>query len=290
MMTGRMNVTTLWCLLTLTVTASLGMAAEAEYDIGPLDVLRIAVLGQAEMSGEFAVESDGMLNFPFVGRIKASEMTASELEKKLVALLSDGYLKRPQVAVSVKEYRSQRVYVTGEIQRPGPYSLNADRTVLGLLVEIGSLGPNAGHELIVSRPPQPAPPPLLIDGRNDGESRGDELPLPVPLEELFRVNLNELQSGKSDANMVLRAGDTVRVPKAANIYVQGFVTHGGPIRYEDGMNVFQALNIAGGVSERGAAGRVKLVRLIDGKPVETKANPNDVLQPGDTLIVPERFF
>lgn len=267
-----------------------GGFAEDEYDIGPLDVLRIAVLGQSEMSGEFAVEPDGMLNFPFVGRIKAAEMSPRELEKKLVALLSDGYLKRPQVAISVKEYRSQRVYITGEVPRPGPYSLHADRTILGLLTDLGPLGPNAGHEMIIVRPPQPVPPPLLFDERDRGAARGDDLPLPKPMEEVFTVKLTDLQSGRADVNMQLKAGDTVRIPKAANVYVQGFVAHPGPLRYEDGMTVFQALALSGGVNERGAAGRVKLVRLVNGKPTESKPNATDILEPGDTLMVPERFF
>jgi polysaccharide biosynthesis/export protein len=263
--------------------------AEEKYDIGPLDILRVSVLGQPEMSGEFPVEADGMMAFPFLGRIKASDMTLPEFEKKLTTLLADGYLKRPQVAVSVKEYRSQRVYVTGEVGRPGPYSLRTDRTLQGLLTDLGPLGVNAGHEVVVTRPPLPAPPPLLFDAAPE-RSPGDELPLPAAAEEVFRVNLAELQSGKPSSNIELRAGDTVRIPKAANIYVQGFATHPGPLRYEEGLTVFQALNLAGGVSERGAAGRVKLVRLVNGNQVETKPSPNDILQPGDILIVPEKFF
>jgi polysaccharide export outer membrane protein len=263
-------------------------AEEESYDIGPLDVLRVSVLGQPEMSGEFSVEADGMMAFPFVGRIKASEMSTRELEKKLVALLSDGYLKRPQVAISVKEFRSQRVYVTGELQKPGPYSLRADRSILGLLSDIGPLGGNAGHEVVVTRAPQPSPDPFLFDAATS--MRGDELPRPVPVEEVIHVKLNELQSGKPEANILLRAGDTVRIPKASNIYIQGFVTRPGPYRYEEGTTVFQALNLAGGVSERGAAGRTKLVRLVNGKPTESKPVATDVLQPEDTLIVPERFF
>jgi polysaccharide biosynthesis/export protein len=261
-----------------------------DYDIGPLDVLRIGVLGQPEMSGEFSVEADGLLSFPFVGRVKASGMTAPELEKKLTTLLSDGYLKKPQVSVSVKEFKSQRIFVTGEIARPGPYSLRMDRTLLGLLTEIGSLSPNAGHELVVVRPPDAPPPPLLVDAGPEGSAHGDTLPLPTPAEEVTRVKLSELQSGKPEANIVLRAGDTVRIPKAASVYVQGFVARPGPYRYEQGLTVFQALNLAGGVTERGAAGRVKLIRFVDGKKLETKPSPTDVLEPDDSLFVPERFF
>jgi len=75
---------------TLLLTGALCAADEEQYDIGPLDILRVAVLGQPEMSGEFSVEVDGMLSFPFLGRIKATEITPHECEKKLTTLLSDG--------------------------------------------------------------------------------------------------------------------------------------------------------------------------------------------------------
>src|SRR5262245_55909433 len=58
-------------------------AAAQEYEIGPADVLNVLVLGQAPMSGEMAVDGDGMLAFPFLGRVKASGLSPSELERKL---------------------------------------------------------------------------------------------------------------------------------------------------------------------------------------------------------------
>ena len=112
------------------------------------------------MSGEFMVDRQGMIQFPFLGSVKASEMSAHELERKLTTLLSDGYLKRPQVSVTVKESNSQRVYVTGEVRKPGAYGLRADRSLRGLLADIGELGPDAGHEVVVIRPPKPEEPPI----------------------------------------------------------------------------------------------------------------------------------
>ena len=75
------------------------------------------------------------------------------MERKLTTLLSEGYLRKPRVSVAVKEFGSQLVYVTGEIKTPGPYSLKADRSLLALLTQVGELTANAGHEVIVVRPP-----------------------------------------------------------------------------------------------------------------------------------------
>jgi polysaccharide export outer membrane protein len=145
-----------WSLAGLAALLAAALPA-AEYEIGPGDVLKIVVAGQAEMTGSFAVDAEGMLGFPVLGRVKASEHTTLDLERKLTTLLADGILKRPQVTVTVAEYGSQKVFVAGEVARPGQYALKADRTLLVLLGDIGPLGPGAGHEVIVVRPPAAAP-------------------------------------------------------------------------------------------------------------------------------------
>jgi polysaccharide export outer membrane protein len=263
----------------------------AEYEIGPSDLLRVTVLGQPEMSGEFSVEPDGVLNFPLLGKVKASEMSTQALEKKLVQLLSDGYLKRPQVSVIVKEYRSQRVFVTGEIQRAGPYALKGDRSLFGLLADIGSLGADVGREVILTRAPRPAAPPRLAELSPEATlARSDPPPQPLPTPEVIHVSLQDLQASGSGKNITLRAGDTITVPRAAQVYVSGYVAKPGPYRYLEGMTVLQLLNQAGGVTERGSSGRIKVVRLVEGKKVEQRVQLTDTVQPEDMLTVPERLF
>jgi polysaccharide export outer membrane protein len=327
------------------VSRARAQAAGGDYEIGPGDVLSVVVIGQAPMTGSFPVDTEGMVNFPILGKIKAAQHTTVELERKLTTLLADGILRRPQVTVSIAEYGSQRVFVTGEVQRPGRYALKADRSLLGLLGDIGALGSNAGHEVIVIRPPAAgglataAAGPLsvaeegaAVDGAaddggkaEDGKGRSkrerekgkngkrsekdapeddagnDEasapaaptvpgLPFVAPGSEVFRVSLLELQSGNPERNLRLQAGDTVYFPRAAQVYVMGSVFRPGPYRFEEGMTVLQALTLAGGATERGSAGRTKVVRIVDGKKVEKKAKATDLVQPEDTLVVPERFF
>src|SRR5688572_28479391 len=97
------------------------------YSIGPDDVVNVVVIGQKEMTGEFPVDRDGMLVFPVLGKVKAAGLSAPELERKITTLLSDGILRRPQVSVAVREFRSQKVFVTGAVGRPGTYAVKADR-------------------------------------------------------------------------------------------------------------------------------------------------------------------
>ena len=297
------------------LAAGAATAGAADYEIGPGDVLKVVVLGQAEMTGEFRVDPEGMINYPILGKIKASGHSALEVERKLTLLLADGYLRRPQVTVTVAEYASQKVFVTGEVSRPGAWALKADRSLLALLSELGPLGPNAGHEVIVIRPPAAGPAEATADTPaappaegGEGEAPPDAssttttttvpaapdaaaaLPFAVPGAEIFRISLLELQSGNPEKNLPLQAGDTVYVPKAAQVYVMGSVARPGALRYQEGMTVLQALTLAGGVTERGSAGRTKVIRIVGGKKVEKKVKPTDLVQPEDTLMVPERFF
>lgn len=297
-------------LLALAVLLGGTALAQETYEIGAGDVLHVVVLGQSEMSGDFPVDREGMLSFPFLGRVKASDLSLKDLERKLTTLLADGYVKRPQVSITFKESRRQKVFVTGEVKKPGAYSLKADRSLRTLLTEVGELTADVGHEVIVVRVPKepPSPPPAVPEGENreaSPEPTPTPAPSPTPIptpppevlalpgylpgSEVFHVSLRELQSGNPDKDFPVEPGDTIFLPKAAQVYVTGYVARPGAFRFEEGMTVYKALALAGGVTDRGSS-RAKIVRIVEGKKKEFKAKPTDVLQPEDTIVVPERFF
>ncbi len=272
------------------------LSAQEDYEVGARDVVRIVVIGQSDLTADFEVDPEGMLTLPLLGKVKASDLTAQELGRKLTTLLADGYLKQPQVSVSIKEFRSQSVFVTGEVAKPGPYPLKADRSLLALLGDIGSLGQNAGHEVVVIRPAAPtegAPPSQLAEIPTDLEGLQQQVEVARDAQ-IIRVSLRLLQAGDLEQNLVLRAGDTVYFPPARQIYLSGQVARSGPYKYQEGMTVLQALTVAGGITPRGAAGRTKIVRNVEENGVkvrrELKVKMEDLVQPEDTLVVPERFF
>ena len=80
------------------------------------------------------------------------------------------------------------------------------------------------------------------------------------------------------------------VSRAESVYVFGQVRNPGAYPVQKDTTVLQALSLAGGVTDRGATGRIKIVRMIDGKRVEIKAKLDDLVRPLDTIMVPERFF
>jgi polysaccharide export outer membrane protein len=289
----REILTALLC-LGLSMFASDRLVAD-DYEVGPGDVLHIAVFGQQDMTGDFTVDAQGMLSFPFLGHVKASGMSTQELERKLTTLLSDGFLKKPHVSAEMKEFHSRRVYVTGEVQKPGAYGLRPAQSLFALISDIADLTQNAGHEVVVIRPPAAAPdagavPPSPGDSPSPGADSGPLYPGQVPGSQIFHVSIRDVRSGNPANDLRLEAGDTVYFPKAAQFYVAGYVNRPGAFRFDEGTTVYQALALAGGVADRGSAGGIKIVRIEGGKRKELKVKPTDLVLPEDTIVVPERFF
>jgi polysaccharide biosynthesis/export protein len=245
------------------------------YVIGPQDVLAITVFDQATLSNKYTVEADGTFTFPLVGRVKASGMTLRAFEGELKRLLADGYFKDPQLSVAIEEYRSQRIFVVGEVRHPGPMALSGGMTLIEVIARAGSTLATASGELLIVR--------------HSGDASGPQLP-DSSTAETIRVSLKDLESGARAPNVQLKDGDTIFVPQAAFIYVFGQVRNPGSYPIQRDTTVLQALSLAGGVTETGAMNRIRIVRIVDGEKKELKVKPTDIVKGGDTVIVPERFF
>lgn len=256
---------------------------QADYSVGPQDVLTITVFGETELSGKYTVEQDGTFTFPQLGRIKAGGLSLRALEQELKKQLADGYLRNPQVAVAIENYRSQRILIMGEVRSPGEYQLSGEMTLLAALARAGSTTPSAAREAIVVRAPKRgALPPLASRSLVDvGEQ---------PEGDIVRIDLAELQAGNMSLNVLLLDGDTVNVPKLQSIFISGQVKSPGGYAVEPGMTLLQALSLAGGLTDRGSDNRITILRVVDGKQKETKGKLTDIVQPGDTIVVKERFF
>lgn len=252
------------------------VSAQTDYIIGAQDVLTITVYDQADLSGKFTVDPDGSLTFPLLGRLKAAGLTLRALEDDLKKRLSDGYIRNPQVSASVEQYRSQRIFVMGEVRAPGAYQLTGDMTIIEAIARAGSTTLQAADEVMIVRP-------------KDGRANGPVLPSDDE-STVIRVNLRDIQEGALSKNVQLRDGDTLVVQKARSVYVFGQVKAPGAYPVDKDTSVLQALSLAGGVTDRGSTGRIKIVRAVDGKKKEIKVKLTDMVEPGDTIIVAERFF
>jgi len=248
----------------------------ANYIVGPQDLLKVTVFNEDQLSGQFRVDNDGQFSYPFLGRIKAGGTTLREIAALLTAKLADGYLRNPQVTVQVEQFRSQNVFVMGEVRSPGKYTLTGAVTLIEALAQAGSTTPSAGSEVLILHPKESTKgaPTLPEDGDADVE----------------RVNLREIETGRLSQNVTIRDGDTIFVPKAERFYVIGQVRNPGSYVLEPKMTVLQAISLAGGVSERGSNRRIHIIRIVDNKKREIDAKPTDIVQPGDTIVVRSRLL
>lgn len=246
----------------------------ANYIIGAQDVLSITVLEDDKLNGKYAVEADGSFSFPLIGRIQAGGMTIRDFEALLKAKLKDGFFVNPQVSVAVEQYRSQRVFVTGEVRSPGMIPLTGGMTLVEALTRAGGVsGNSASGEVAIVRQKQPG---------KAGSKDGDE---PI------RVSLRGLEAGGRTGNIELQDGDTIYVLRAESLYVFGEVNNPGAHSVREDMTVLQALALAGGATPDAALNRIRIIRMEKGVRKEIKkVKLSDLVMAGDTIIVPERYF
>ncbi len=157
----------------------------SEYIIGPEDVLHISVWKDESLTTDAVVRSDGKISVPLINDIQASGLTVMQLTKEITGKLKE-YIPGVDVTVIVTEMNSNKIYVQGEVTRPGPQPFNGNLTVIQALALAGGLTPYADRDSIV----------IL---RENGEK--------------LRFNYKEVMHGKRlEQNIRLRRGDTIIVP------------------------------------------------------------------------------
>lgn len=270
-------------LIGLVVLGSVGVAgqpavppaAPPTYAVGANDVLAIKIYDEPALSGSFRVDPDGSITYPLLGRVAVAGQTVRAIEEDLTRRLSEGFLRRPQVAVEIAEFRSRNVFIMGEVRSPGKYAIEGEVTLLEVLARAGSFTPAAGTEILVRR--------ARPGGVTPAAGTDDEV-------EVLRVGVNDLYTGSAAFDLVLQDGDTIIVEQAPRFYIAGFVRNPGFYVLQPNMTVQQAIAVAGGLSERGSNRGIKVQRIVDGKPVEVGAKLTDLVQPNDTIRIRQRYL
>lgn len=158
------------------------------YVIGAEDVLTVAFWRDREMSGDVIVRPDGKISLPLINEIEAAGLTPDELRVKLMDA-AKRFLEDPNATVVVKAINSRKVFITGEVAKPGAYQLQGPTSVIQLIAMAGGLHEYADSSNIV-----------VIRKENGRETS-------------FRVNYKDVTKRKNlKQNIELRPGDTVIVP------------------------------------------------------------------------------
>jgi polysaccharide biosynthesis/export protein len=160
----------------------------AGYVIGADDVLSIVYWKDKDMSADAKVRPDGRIALPLINEIQAAGLTPEQLHKKLTEE-SKKYMEDANITVVVREINSRKAFITGEVNKPGPYPLTSPTTVMQLISMAGGLRDYANSKKI-----------MIMRSEN-----GRQTSLPF--------NYKDVASGKNlMQNIELRPGDTVVVP------------------------------------------------------------------------------
>jgi polysaccharide export outer membrane protein len=153
---------------------------------------RSPVFEEPSLTGKYRVENDGFFNFPFLERVRAAGPDTQRPPGRDDEAPRRWLHQNPQVRVEVDQYKSQTIFVTGEVRSPNEYTMTgSSMTLLQAPGDGGVSHANASNEVIVSRQPL---------------SPGAEM-------EIIRINRRDLELGRAGYDLGLKDGDVINVPK-----------------------------------------------------------------------------
>jgi len=240
----------------------------ATYLLGAGDVLELNVFQVSELNLKIRVNGRGQIMLPLLGLIDVNGRSLADVEKTIAKMLQAKYLQNPQVSLFVDEYRSQEVTVMGAVGKPDVYRVRRPRSVFEMLSMAGGLSRSAG-DIIRVQTTQVEP--------NSGQH--------VAMNLLLSVD-KLLAGGESVADIRLHGGDSVIVPEAGVVFVEGAVKKPGSYKMQGETNVLKAIAMAGGVPWAGRESRVEVIREIGGEPIAIDVNLNKVRKrQGDDVVL-----
>lgn len=250
--------------------------------VGLDDLIAVSVSNLPELTRNFRVSGDGTLPVPLIHeKLRVAGMYPAQIEQAIAAaLVKEGVLVSPTVSVSVAEYRSRPVSVVGAVRHPITFQAMGETTLLDAITRAEGLGPEAGAEILISRP------------HVGGAAEASALVMRVPVKGLIDL-------ADPTLNIKLFGGEEIRVPEAGRVYVVGNVKKPGafPVQDGTGTSILKMLALSEGLMpytnkqayvyrREGAAGSrseipVQLSQIIDRK------QPDFALQPNDVLYIPD---
>jgi polysaccharide export outer membrane protein len=259
------------------------------YVLGSGDQVLVRVLDVEEFNDKpVRIEMDGSIRLPLVGRIQASGSTAEQLASRVSDGLK-GYVRHPQVTISIAEFGSQPVSVIGSVKSPGIHQLQGRKTLVEVLSLAGGVTDDAGYSVKITR-----------------RAEFGAIPLPNATTDpdtgfhVAEVNLKGiLEATHPEQNIAIQPNDVISVPRAKMIYVTGQVRRSGGfvLNGRDSMTVLQAISLAGGVDTASAPEHTRILRAglssadraempIDLKKIMEGKATDVALQPEDILFIP----
>jgi polysaccharide export outer membrane protein len=105
--------------------------------LGPGDVIEVRIFNEPELSGTHQVQANGTVRLPLVGVVQAAGLTSDELTLRIEVKYNEKYLTNADVSIIIREFTSRKVYVLGQVAKPGPYQFEGKMTVLAAIAQAG---------------------------------------------------------------------------------------------------------------------------------------------------------
>ena len=258
-----------------------GSANLPSQPIGPSDLIAVSIYDAPELSRTIRVGADGYFALPMLKqRLMANGLYPADLEAAIgTALREEEILVSPVVTVTIAEYHSHPISVSGSVKLPLVFQAEGPTTLLEAIARAQGLNADAGREILISRP-QPGP-----DGKSVMLTR--------------RISVRSLfDDADPELNVTLTGGEEIRVPEIGKIYVMGNVKKSGAFPVQDGADttVMQMLALAEGLSpfankqafiyRREAAGSKNEIPVPLDKIMKRQA-PDVPLTANDILYIPD---
>ena len=173
----------------------------SEFVLGPGDEIEVNVYRNPDLTGKYMIPPDGLISFPLLGEIKVAGIGITELRKTITSGLSN-FLVEPYVSIGVLSIRSQKLYVLGEVEKPGVFQINSPINIIEAVSMAGGLTVDAQKNSLL----------LIRGGLNSPQ--------------LTTINLKKtLEQGDLSENITLIGGDIVYVPATYITSVDRFFVH-----------------------------------------------------------------
>ena len=167
-------------------------SSQADYVVGPGDVLDISVWKEEALTKSLVVLPDGYIHFPLIGEIRAAGKTVAEIREEIKQKISV-YAPDPVLSVEVRQVNSMIIFVLGRVNNPGKFGVNAKTNVLQGIAMAGGLNPFAKRNDI-----------KVI--RQEGGKGAEKT-------QSFAFRYDDVADGKNlEQNIWLQRGDVVLVP------------------------------------------------------------------------------
>jgi polysaccharide export outer membrane protein len=264
-----------------------------DYLLGPNDVIEVRVMNEPQLGGEFELDMDGNVEFPFLDEpVQAKCRTLNAIRKDYTAALAK-FIKNPRVYVRLKEQRSRKESVIyGAVRSFQRFDMRRPVRLLELISNSGGVTEQHSGTIQIIH----TAPPMCEEGERVASApaaQTDELGLPYSI-----YKVTDLKEGKAEANPYIRQGDIIYVAEASPIYVVGNVLQPANLFLREGMTLVRVLAQVGGVREANEE-KVKIYRqkpngagheeiVVNYKAMKQGKEKDLALQPYDIIEVPRR--